>query len=96
MNRRHFLSALTAGLTGLTLDPERLLWIPGAKTIFLPSITPRHDPACLTTIGRTGSCNHLSTPMRLVYSWDPSPPYVEGFGISFMVPSPTWLGTVRG
>jgi hypothetical protein len=83
MNRRHFLSALTASLTGLTLDPERLLWIPGAKTIFLPSITPRHDPACLTT-------------MRLVYSWDPSPPYVEGFGISFMGPSPTWLGTVRG
>lgn len=36
MNRRAFLSTLAAGLTGLTLDPERLLWRPGAKTIFLP------------------------------------------------------------
>lgn len=36
MNRRAFLSTLAAALTGAALDPERLLWVPGKKTIFLP------------------------------------------------------------
>lgn len=36
MDRRSFLSAI--GLTAATavLDPERLLWVPGAKKIFIP------------------------------------------------------------
>jgi hypothetical protein len=34
MNRRGFLGAL---LAGATLDPERLLWRPGAKLISIPS-----------------------------------------------------------
>ena len=33
MNRRSFLASL---LTPLVLDPEKLLWVPGAKTIFIP------------------------------------------------------------
>lgn len=33
MNRRSFLATLAAGLT---LDPERLLWRPGAKMISIP------------------------------------------------------------
>jgi hypothetical protein len=33
MNRRSFLSSL---LAAATLDPERLLWIPGERTIFVP------------------------------------------------------------
>lgn len=37
MNRRAFLSALGAVAAGAVLDPEMLLWKPGAKTIFLPS-----------------------------------------------------------
>jgi hypothetical protein len=42
MNRRGFLSLLgmsAAGLAvgGLDVDVERLLWLPGAKRIFLPS-----------------------------------------------------------
>lgn len=36
MNRRGFLGSLIAAASALTIDPERLLWIPGAKTIFLP------------------------------------------------------------
>ena len=40
MNRRAFLSTLSAtigaGIVSATLDPERLLWVPGAKTIFVP------------------------------------------------------------
>lgn len=38
MNRRAFLSTLAAGLAGAALDPERLLWVPGQKTIFIPAI----------------------------------------------------------
>ncbi len=41
MERRSFLRVLGLGATaiaaGLALDPERLLWVPGAKTFFLPS-----------------------------------------------------------
>jgi len=34
MNRREFIASLAAAFA---LDPERLLWIPGAKKIFIPS-----------------------------------------------------------
>ena len=44
MNRRSFLSTLALGAAGFALDPERLLWRPGAKTIFLP-------PVCNLQIG---------------------------------------------
>ena len=48
LNRRQFISTLAAtigaGVISTTLDPERLLWVPGAKTIFVP------PPAQLTTI----------------------------------------------
>lgn len=37
MNRRGFLGSLAAAAAALTLDPEMLLWKPGAKTIFIPS-----------------------------------------------------------
>ena len=39
MDRRSFLSLFGAAAIGATLDPEKLLWIPGHKTIFLPSAT---------------------------------------------------------
>lgn len=38
MNRRGFLGLLAGAATGFVLDPEQLLWRPGAKTIFLPSL----------------------------------------------------------
>ncbi len=37
MNRRTFLRILATGVAGLELDVDRLLWVPGAKTIFLPT-----------------------------------------------------------
>jgi hypothetical protein len=36
MNRRGFLSTLGLGFTSLALDPEKLLWVPGKKRIFIP------------------------------------------------------------
>jgi hypothetical protein len=40
MNRRAFLGALGAAIAGATLDPERLLWVPGRKRIFIPAPQP--------------------------------------------------------
>ncbi len=37
MNRRGFLSTLSGAAAALAFDPERLLWVPGAKTIFVPA-----------------------------------------------------------
>jgi hypothetical protein len=36
MNRRKFLNLFGLGAAAFTLDPELLLWTPGAKTIFIP------------------------------------------------------------
>lgn len=43
MNRRRFLSLLGAGVAAMALDPERALWKPEAKTIFLPPVTGWSD-----------------------------------------------------
>lgn len=44
MKRRDFLARLLAGATGAalaaTVDLDKLLWVPGARTIFLPSVQP--------------------------------------------------------
>jgi len=41
MNRRGFLGALFGGgAAALALDPEKLLWRPGAKLISIPAIRP--------------------------------------------------------
>ena len=37
MHRRTFLNLTAGALSGFALDPERLLWRPGAKTFFLPA-----------------------------------------------------------
>ena len=40
MNRRGFLSFLSAAVAGATLDPELALWKPGAKLISIPKPAP--------------------------------------------------------
>jgi hypothetical protein len=35
-SRRGFLSALLGGASALAVDPERLIWMPGQKKIFIP------------------------------------------------------------
>jgi hypothetical protein len=39
-SRREFLRLLALGVAGHTLDVDRLLWVPGRKTIFLPPVSP--------------------------------------------------------
>jgi hypothetical protein len=39
MNRRGFFGAIAGIVAGATLDPERLLWRPGAKLISIPAPT---------------------------------------------------------
>lgn len=41
MNRRGFLSGLLGGAAALTLDHERVLWVPGKKLISIPKPSPR-------------------------------------------------------
>jgi len=36
MNRRGFLGTLLAAAAAEAADPERLLWVPGARKIFVP------------------------------------------------------------
>jgi hypothetical protein len=36
MNRRLFLGAMTGAAAAQVIDPERLLWVPGKKKIFIP------------------------------------------------------------
>lgn len=38
MNRRGFLQRAAMGAAALLIDPERLLWTPGAKKIFIPPV----------------------------------------------------------
>ena len=38
IDRRAFLRVLAAVSAGAVLDPERLLWVPGAKTMFMPPL----------------------------------------------------------
>jgi hypothetical protein len=37
IDRRGFLRLFGAAAAAAVLDPERLLWVPGQKTIFIPS-----------------------------------------------------------
>ena len=47
MNRRELLKLLALGVVGHTLDVDRLLWVPGQKTIFLPTLITPSDSELL-------------------------------------------------
>ena len=38
MYRRDFLDLISIGIIGSTIDIDKLFWIPGQKTIFVPSL----------------------------------------------------------
>ena len=74
MNRRSFLSMLGVGAAATAFDPERLLWVPGVKTIFVPA-----PPRILKPIGVWNG--HLITADDIV---DGSEGSIEQFGGSLM------------
>ncbi len=39
LSRRMALASLIGAAAGLAMDPERALWVPGAKKIFIPNVT---------------------------------------------------------
>jgi hypothetical protein len=43
MNRRTFFGSLAALVAGATLDPEKLLWVPGRKLISIPALRGGED-----------------------------------------------------
>lgn len=74
MNRRRFLASLGLGTAAMVLDPERLLWVPGAKRIFVPlpprKFTEEELRAIMTALAR----NATETRERLLYSMFHSSP----------------------
>lgn len=84
LNRRGFLGALAAALAGATLDPERLLWRPGAKTIFLP--TPQDARVYTSFQELTSAVAHsISRQLRLTSLDDPPWRPGEGYKIGHVV-----------
>lgn len=54
MQRRSFLQSLIAGAAALTLDPEKALWVPGKKTVFIPPPPKIEEPTILEWMVCTG------------------------------------------
>ncbi len=80
MNRRTFIASLIAGAT---LDPERLLWVPGRKKVFIPPPRPfpelmNYQQVWLRSLGITVSLINGE-----VVSWSPE----ECPFIGFVAPS---------
>jgi len=63
MNRRHFLN-MVALAPALALDPERLLWIPGKRKIFVPSGIIRGADLDYEWIDEVGDCDHIADVIR--------------------------------
>lgn len=38
MDRRFFIDLVSSGVIGYSLDIDKLLWVPGKKKIFIPSV----------------------------------------------------------
>ena len=85
MNRRHFLSSLSALSVGMLLDPERALWVPGRRTYFDIVRAFPHMP--LMAIEYDDGTFHLTT------AKDPmSPPTLSAY--DFRMLSNGWIEIV--
>lgn len=80
ISRRGFLGALSAFAATAVLDPEMLLWKPGAKTIFLPT----RQPAAMSLHGvQVGDVFTIDG----VWAINPSTAYPTGVLQQFVVTS---------
>ena len=76
MDRRSFLSMLGVGVAA-TFDPERLLWVPGVKTIFIPK---PYVPTTFVDVfsGTMGICNGIPIPLKAVNQATMGPLFEDG------------------
>lgn len=81
MNRRHFLQILTSSaVAAYAFDPEKLLWTPGEKTIFIP---PARSLIYASEVHSTelnvvmGIIKELYGPDNLLYKVDIGPQYID-------------------
>src|SRR3990167_8945304 len=77
MNRRSFLSMLGVGTAATIFDPERLLWVPGAKSIFIPK---PYVPTTFVDVvnGVLGFCNGIPIPLKAVVTDTIGPLFEDG------------------
>jgi len=77
MDRRSFLSTLAGAGAALAFDPERLLWVPGVKTIFVPK---PYVPTTYIDVfyGTMGTCNGIPIPLKAVKQATMGPLFEDG------------------
>lgn len=84
MNRRNFLQSAMAAAAALAVDPERLLWEPEKKTIFIPKPIvedPFEDPYAFINAWEHGRVRSLKVPLmrnRADQSYVSLPPGLMG------------------
>jgi len=71
IDRRRFLwGVFGAVATGAVLDVDQLLWVPGAKTIFLPPVVPVRLNTLITPEWITWEVlQDLQTQHRRLHTW---------------------------
>lgn len=90
MNRRGFLGVIGAALAGLTIDPERLLWRAGSRTISIPRYS---SPDWSITTDRPLRIGETFT-IAGVYMTNPMTSRETAFMREFLILQPTGSGPV--
>lgn len=80
MNRRGFLKGLLGAAAGVAVDPEKLLWVPGQRKIFIPPAL--YAPYKFITIDSVSSV--FVEDEKLMHEWQAY--LVETISIAFRVP----------
>ncbi|MCR4375869.1 MAG: twin-arginine translocation signal domain-containing protein [Acidobacteria bacterium] len=92
LSRRGFLRLFGAAAVGMALDPDLALWVPGQKTIFLPSETVFKGNQFLTIQMITGEAlammkGQLALLDGLHRQWGAWPEEESGYAISLKTPT---------
>lgn len=80
MNRRGFFGALFGGAAAFALDPEKLLWRPGAKLISIPAASFPFDDERFASA-------YVQIVLRVLNKYTPFASYVGKIGMGDYVPT---------